>query len=196
MKREKIMLKEINSTYLWPSLLVIALFFSTTISQASIIRSGLSDDVDISLLNNPTTMTGHPVSLENSVVYENARVVSSKNKAYTGYFNKRVKLKETGTYQASLSDFNFPINFDLLGLSVSSSTKKMGEIWNNGSFNFQADAGKYFLNLVYKTDETLNLGKYGVKLQYIGTSAVPLPASLWLMLTGMAAIISYRRKPN
>jgi len=150
------MLKEINSTYLWPSLLVIALFFSTTISQASIIRSGLSDDVDISLLNNPTTMTGHPVSLENSVVYENARVVSSKNKAYTGYFNKRVKLKETGTYQASLSDFNFPINFDLLGLSVSSSTKKMGEIWNNGSFNFQADAGKYFLNLVYKTDETLN----------------------------------------
>ena len=190
------MLKKVNATFLWENLLVVALFFSANISQASIINSGHSNDTDISLLNTPITILNHPASLKDLIIYEDARVVSSKNRVYTGYFNKRVKLKEAGRYQASLSDFNFPVNFDILGLSVSSSTKKMGEIWSNGSFNFQADTGNYFLNLIYKTDETLNLGKYGVKLQYIDTSAVPLPTSLWLMLTGMAAIISYRRKPS
>ncbi len=135
------------------------------------------------------------ISQANTVIYEDARLVRGDSETYIGYFNQSVNLKQSGTYQATLSDFDFPTRFDMLGLTVSSSTKKMGEVWNKGNFNFNADAGKYFLGLVYKTDETFNLGMYGVKLSYLDhPSAVPLPSALWLMLTGVMAIAGYRRK--
>ncbi|NOZ37992.1 MAG: hypothetical protein GXP11_07995 [Gammaproteobacteria bacterium] len=136
-----------------------------------------------------------PISQANTVIYENAKLVSGNDETYVGYLNKSVNLSHSGTYQATLSDFNFPTRFDMLGLTVTSSTKKMGQIWNSGNFNFKADAGKYFLGLVYQTDETFNLGMYGVKLSYLDhPSAVPLPSALWLMLTGVMAIAGYQRK--
>ncbi len=200
------MLKEIHSIFSWKNLLVITLFIGSNMSHASTLTSSSSEMINtndqifvnnnVLYLRNPITLLSTPTISESYIIYEDARVVGSDNTFFTGYFNKHVTLKEAGAYQVSLRDFNFPVNFDMLGLSISSSTEKMAEIWGNGSFNFEAEAGKYFINLVYKTDERLNLGKYGMKLQYLGTSAVPLPASLWLMLTGVAAIIGYRRKPK
>ncbi len=137
------------------------------------------------------------ISQADTLIYEDAQLVSGDSKTYIGYFNQSLQLEQAGSYQARLSDFEFPASFDMLGLTISSSTEKMGEVWNNGSFSFNADAGKYFLGLFYKTDERLNLGMYGVKLSYLdhpGASAVPLPAALWLMLTGLMAIAGYRRK--
>jgi len=144
-----------------------------------------------------TLLVSAHVSQADTVVYEDARLVSGDGATYIGYFNQSLDLTQAGSYQAILSDFEFPARFGFLGLAISSSTEKMGEVWNSGSFNFNADAGKYFLGLFYKTDETLNLGMYGVKLSYLGhpgASAVPLPAALWLMLTGLMAIAGYRRK--
>ncbi|HEB55442.1 MAG TPA: hypothetical protein ENI98_03885 [Gammaproteobacteria bacterium] len=137
------------------------------------------------------------IAQANTVIYEDASLVSGNDETHIGYLNKSVNFNQAGTYQATLSDFDFPSSFDMLGLTVTSSTEKMGQIWNSGSFNFNADAGKYFLGLVYKTDETLNVGMYGIKLSYLdhpGASAVPLPSALWLMLTGVMAIAGYRRK--
>ncbi len=208
------MLKKTSLTFGWKYLLITALFISANISQAVTLTSGgvitmnaksrtINDEIcldnnhNIPLLSSPITLLSLPVAEENSVIYEDAKVVSGDSKIHMGYFNQRVKLKEAGTYEATLSDFDFPVSFDMLGLSISSSTKKMGEVWNNGSFTFDADAGKYFLALFYKTDETLNLGMYGINLNYLGhpgASAVPLPASLWLMITGLMAIVGFRRK--
>jgi len=154
----------------WKYLITLALFISVHIAQA------------------------------NTVIYEDAKLVKGDSNTHMGYFNQSIKLMEEGTYQATLSDFNFPASFDMLGLSISSSTEKMGEVWNIGSFSFEADAGQYFLGLVYKTDEILNLGMYGINLNYLGNlnqtevSAVPLPASIWLMLTGLMTIVGYRHK--
>lgn len=137
------------------------------------------------------------ISQADTVIYEDARLVSGDSKTYVGYFNQRLDLTQAGSYQATLSDFEFPASFDMLGLTISSSTQKMGEVWNSGSFSFNADPGKYFLGLFYKTDASLNLGMYGVKLSYPGqpgASAVPLPAALWLMLTGLMAIAGYMRR--
>jgi len=151
----------------WKYFLILALLVSTHISQAD------------------------------TVIYEDAQLVSGDSKTYVGYFNQSLDLTQAGSYQASLSDFEFPSRFDMFGLTISSSTQKMGEVWNSGSFSFNADPGEYFLGLFYKTDATLNLGMYGVNLSYRGqpgASAVPLPAALWLMLTGLMAIAGYRRK--
>ncbi len=161
------MLKTNQISFGWKYLLILALLVSAHISQAD------------------------------TLIYEDAQLVSGDSKTYIGYFNQSLELTQAGSYQATLSDFEFPASFDMLGLTISSSTQKMGEVWNSGSFNFNADAGKYFLGLFYKTDETLNLGMYGVNLSYLGhpgASAVPLPAALWLMLTGLMAIAGYRRK--
>ena len=130
-----------------------------------------------------------------TVVYENAALVSGTPGQF-GYENRFVELNEAGSYQASLTDFEFPAAFRTLGLIITSSTEKMAEIWGNGEARFEAEPGKYFLGLAYQTDENINLGMYGVNLAYLDTAAstVPLPASLWLLITGVMAIASYRRR--
>ncbi len=97
-------------------------------------------------------LIGAHVTNASTIIYEDVQLVSGNSETYIGYFNQSVQLKDAGTYQASLSDFEFSASFDMLGLSISSSTRKMGEIWKEGSFEFEAEAGKYFLGLIYKTD--------------------------------------------
>ncbi len=206
------MLQETSKTFGWKYLLTAILLISANIGHTSVISIGgdismtANDRIAADIIypenhtlsplsSGPITILNSPVEDENSVVYEDAQVVSDDKKIYTGYVNQRIKLKESGLYRATLTDFEFPGRFDMLGLSITSPTEKMGEIWDSGNFDFEATPGKYFLGLVYKTDETLNLGMYGVKLRYVGaTSTVPLPASLWLMLTGIMAIVTYKRK--
>ena len=140
-------------------------------------------------------LAGTGVSHAATVVYENAGLISGTPGQF-GYENRILMLDEAGSYQAVLTDFEFPAAFRSLGLIISSSTEKMAEIWGSGEARFEAEPGKYFLGLVYQTDKNINLGMYGVNLGYLdtATSTVPLPASLWLLITGVMAIATYRRR--
>jgi len=206
------MLQKSSNTHGWKYLLTAILLISATTGNTRVLS--ISDDVNMManermindmiypeinqtippLSNGPLIILDSPVKDEVPVVFEDVQIVSGDKKIYTGYFNQHIKLEDAGIYRATLTDFDFPRRFDTLGLTITSRTEKMGKVWDNGSFDFEADAGKYFLGLVYKTDETLNLGMYGIDLRYVGASPVPLPASLWLMLTGLMAVVTYKRK--
>lgn len=119
------------------------------------------------------------------VVYENVGFVEDMEMSTTSF-----EIPTAGNFKATLTDFEFPEAFDLLGFAVTTATEMVGATTEPGSFTFSADPGTYFANFVGIT------GGGGLGLAGVQISAVPLPAAAVLFSSSMLALVLVGRRRN
>jgi len=114
-------------------------------------------------------------------------------------FTDRFEIFSEGTYEVTLTDFDFPKPLKMTGLNITTATESLGSLLDTGSFRFDADPGNYYLSFFAKADD---LGQYGIRIaQYngvfpqSGASPVPVPAAAWFLGSGLLALTgAVRRK--
>lgn len=137
------------------------------------------------------------------VVYEEMTWAQGKN-----HYVKPFSIGQTGSYHAELTDFAFPDPIQEIGMAIIGSpfeqTGKLGETEGTGGFNFQATAGDYYLAVYYdvsgQSSDVLplsieggdDLGLFGIQISQM--SAVPIPAAMLFLASGMGLIHFVRRR--
>jgi hypothetical protein len=148
-----------------------------------------------------------------TVVFEKVDVVSEPTA-----FAESFEITRPGPYQATLTDFEFPTAFDEIGLTVTSSTQKLGSLSAPGSFTFDAEPGTYYVGFLAipefqytvpqffgllqaalnsasdvhpksaVTDANFGVGMYGIEVKF-----VPIPAAAWLLGSGLFGLLMIAR---
>ena len=97
------------------------------------------------------------------------------------------------TYKATLSDLSIlPFGFDVLFLQISTATDSVGSIFDHGSFTFTAVPDEtYYANVfgVASEESIYNAGLFGVEV-----TAIPIPATLMLLGSGLVGLLVLKRK--
>lgn len=111
---------------------------------------------------------------------------------------------ETGAYELTLTDFEFPETMSSLGVSLTSATDSVlnilfedGEALSLRSQFELESADAYYLSIFGIAGSEYNLGLYGIELTRIGdigVAAVPLPPAIYLFAAGMAWVFSIARR--
>ena len=76
-----------------------------------------------------------------SVVFEKVELFQGKT-----LFTDTFQISSAGSYQATLTDFEFPKPMKKMGLNVTTSTDTLGSLFAPGSFDFEADPGTYYVS--------------------------------------------------
>jgi hypothetical protein len=95
-------------------------------------------------------------------------------------------------YEVTLTDLEFPGEFDILGVAITTSTESVVELLAPGTTTFNAQLGTtYFANVLGLADEELGAGLFGIKI-----ATVPEPGTVTLLVTAWAtlALYSWRRR--
>jgi hypothetical protein len=81
-------------------------------------------------------------------------------------FQQRViTIPATGSYDATISDLEFPARFAELAAAVTRGTQKVGFVFGGGKFTFSATPGDYFINFITRVDAAATYGTYGLKVE-------------------------------
>jgi hypothetical protein len=131
---------------------------------------------------------------EDSVVFEKVSFLSG-----SGYFTDSFSVATGGTYQVTLTDFEFPNPLAETGLNITSTTESFGSLFGTGSFTFDADPGDYYLSFFGRAPE---LGQYGIEIAQFAieisqpgnVSTVPVPAAAWLFGSGLLGLTGLVRR--
>jgi hypothetical protein len=129
-----------------------------------------------------------------SIVYDKVELFETQ-KIFTEEFV--ISESEAGTYQAILTDFEFPVPMIETGMDVTSATSRLGVLLEPGSFIFEVIAGTYHVSFFGFADAfspalpSTKLGQYGIEI-----TQVPIPAAVWLFCSGLLglSLISRRDK--
>lgn len=103
-----------------------------------------------------------------------------------------------GTVTVTLQSLNWPTALNALSFSATSATQVLAS-WNGTGLasdvaTFDVGAGTYFTHVMANAGGTFNLGLYSMMLTFApNTSPVPLPASGWMLLTGLFALAGLAR---
>ncbi len=81
-------------------------------------------------------------SVTDNVVYETAAIFNNET-----YFTDTFQVSQAGTYQATLTDFEFPNLLSSSGLNVTTSTGSLATLYGPGSVTFEANPGDYYVSL-------------------------------------------------
>ena len=76
-----------------------------------------------------------------SVVFEKVELFKGKT-----LFTETFQIDSAGSYEATLTDFEFPKPIKKMGLNVTTSKDTLGSLFAPGSFDFQADPGTYYVS--------------------------------------------------
>jgi hypothetical protein len=99
-----------------------------------------------------------------------------------------------GTLTVTLSDFAWPVALSSLDLVMSTSQGLLGPEMGVGTANFKVTAGGNIFAQWFGTAQgPLDAGVYGLKMQWTPVSAVPLPTSIALLMSGLALFAWQRR---
>ncbi len=100
-----------------------------------------------------------------------------------------------GTLTVTLSNIAWPESLASLNLVMTSPQGLLGPEMGAGTAVFQVDApGKVFAQWFGTAQGPLDTGVFGVKIEFTpGGTVVPLPASISLLLSGMALLAWQRR---
>lgn len=126
-----------------------------------------------------------------TVAYEDVgfiRGVGDQSESFT--------VASAGSYRVTLTDFTMPSNFDQLTLSVTTRRNEIDSISGSGWFDFSAEVGTtYFANLYGVAGGALDLGLYGISVESVAATVapVPVPASLFMMVSALAAMGAFGR---
>ncbi len=131
-----------------------------------------------------------------AVVYEDVMFVEGRD-----YFSKPIEIETPGTYEAVLTDLEFPAPLETLGMAVSSATQTLGTLYDAGSLDFLAEtAGTYYLSVFAETaswGDFGSLGLIGIKVSHLSgipLSAVPLPGAFWLFSSALGVLAGAARR--
>jgi hypothetical protein len=92
-------------------------------------------------------------------------------------------------YRVALSDLKFPAASDFLGLAGTTSTEEVLEMMEPGMSSSAAEPGTtYFANVLGNAAEPP-----GADLFRIRIASVPLPSALYLLGTGILALVALKR---
>lgn len=151
--------------------------------------SCLAGTVEASMIEMDRQESSEPMTLaasHDSVIFEDVRFMSGTD----GMVNK-IGTVDAGSYQITLTDFEFPVMFDELRLALTTATRvvsilDLDESVRSVSEMVQLSGNEsYYLSVFGKTASETTYGLFGVKLaQY---SPVPVPASAFLLMSGLFA---------
>lgn len=99
-----------------------------------------------------------------------------------------------GTITANLQNLNWQIPLSSLTFSATSGPNVMSS-WDatvSKVETFQVTAGNYFAHILATTGASDDVGLYSLNLSFT-PSAVPLPASSWLLVTGIFGMFLFSR---
>ena len=126
-------------------------------------------------------------SWANTVVYDKVELFQTET-----FFTDMFEISEAGSYNATLTDFEFPAPMIATGMSVTTATDLLGSLLAPGSFNFDATPGKYFVSFFGFADVSApQLGQYGIEI-----SQVSVPAAIWLFGSGLLGMIGIARRKD
>jgi hypothetical protein len=104
-----------------------------------------------------------------------------------------------GTVTVNLQTLNWPASLNALSFSATSASQVLAS-WNgtglaSDTATFDVTAGTYFTHVIATAGGTLDLGLYSMMLTFTpsGTPTVPLPASGWMLLTGLFVLAGLAR---
>ena len=103
-----------------------------------------------------------------------------------------------GAVTVTLQSLNWPTALSALSFSATSATQVLAS-WNGTGLSrdvatFDVGAGTYFTHVMATAGGVFNLGLYSMMLTFTpNTSPVPLPASGWMLLTGLFALAGLAR---
>jgi len=86
-----------------------------------------------------TLLTG--TATASSVVFEKVELFEGKT-----LFTETFQIDSAGSYEATLTDFEFPMPMKKMALNVTTSKDTLGSLFAPGSFDFEADPGTYYVS--------------------------------------------------
>jgi hypothetical protein len=102
-----------------------------------------------------------------------------------------------GVVNVSLQNLGWPTQLSALSFSATSANQVLaswtgsGSNITGGAVTFDVGAGTYFAHVMATAGGSLNLGLYSMIMTF--TPSVPLPASGWMLLTGMFVLAGLAR---
>ena len=125
-----------------------------------------------------------------TIVYEDVDFIKG-----TDTRSELFTIEQAGSYQVTLSDFQFPKSFLELDLLIGTSlAPESGKIHGPGAFTFNATPGTYWANILGITDKPLDIGLYGIRIEQLSqVSAVPVPTSILMLGSALVAFVGFGR---
>ena len=124
------------------------------------------------------------------IVFDDTSVLIGNASSYSSYsFN----VDSGGELQVNLSDFGWPSPLSGLTVEIASPTQLLGTLKGSGQVDFALSGpGTYYAYVIGAAQGPLDIGAYCLQGDF---QPVPLPASLSLLLGGVAATVwSMRRR--
>ena len=112
----------------------------------------------------------------------------------TQSFSDSFNLSSPGTLTVTLGDIGWPQPLASLNMLVSSPSGALGPEMGVGTSTFNVLSGNVVAQWFGTAQGPLNAGVYSLEIQFQpGVSAVPLPTSIALLLSGLGLLIWQRR---
>jgi hypothetical protein len=116
----------------------------------------------------------------------------------TQSFVQSFNLSTPGTLTVTLTNVAWPEQLASLNMLVGTANGAMGPEMGAGTSSFHVKAGDVFAQWFGTAQGPLDAGVFSMKIDFVpaGQSVVPLPASLALLVSGLALLAWYRRRPD
>jgi len=109
-------------------------------------------------------------------------------------FTKSFDLSGPGVLTITLTNVDWPTKLAALDLLLSNSNGLLGTEMGEGMHQFDVDGGRIYANWFGQAQGPLNLGVYGMKIEFQpNLQVVPLPTSVVLLLSGLLLLVWQRR---
>jgi hypothetical protein len=126
-----------------------------------------------------------------TVLYNSAGFIEGEQS-----FVQSFDITTPGTLTVTLTAIPWLDTISDLNAFVSTATGVVGSSWSGGSESIAVDAGTFYAHWFGDANGAFGLGVYGVKVMFQpnAISAVPLPASLLLLLSGLGVLWGWQRR--
>jgi hypothetical protein len=121
-----------------------------------------------------------------SVVASSQLIVGNQTASSVGY--SLTGINGPGVLHVTLSDDQWPTPLSDFSFTALNGTNQMFTLDGSGSYTYDiAGAGSYFGYVTGMASGPLDLGLYSLNITFDPAQPVPLPASVWMLLAGLAA---------
>ena len=128
--------------------------------------------------------------IASTIVYENTGWIVGSDSIAESFVANVTPLD----YLLTFSDLSFApdFGFDSLFLTLNTSTELIDSLIGPGSFTFSATLGEtYFITVLGEGGGNFRTGLFGVQVE---APAVPEPATMLLLASGLVGLVGFRRK--